>query len=65
MAQSGSLGVGELAKKGQGTWYILLSWRQYSLYPLIHGGGGSGGDVGVGGGYLRPLREGRGEVSET
>ena len=44
----------------------LLSSRQYSLSSHTWGGG-SGGDVGVGvgGGYLGPLREGRGEVSET
>ena len=62
MAQGGSLGAGELAKKGQGTWYLYYP-RGSTLYPLIYGGGGSSGDVGVG--YLGPLREGRGKVSET
>ena len=57
------MGAGELAKKVQGTWYLYYP-RGSTLYRLIHGGGGgSGGDVG--GGYLGPLREGRGEVSET
>ena len=65
MAQGGSLGAGELAKKGQGTWYLYY-FRGSTFYRLIHGGGGSGGDVGVGGGYPCPLiREGRGEVFET
>ena len=62
MAHCGSLRAGELAKKGQGTWYFYYL-RSSTLYPLIRGG--SGGDVGVGVGYLCPLREGRGEVSET
>ena len=35
-----------------------------TLYGLKRGCSGSGGDVGVGGGYLGPLREGRGGVCE-
>ena len=49
MVQGGSLGAGELAKKGQGTWCLYYP-RGSTLYPLIRGGSGSGGDVGVGGG---------------
>ena len=48
MAQSGSLGAGELAKTGQGTWYLYYPGGS-TLYPLIRGGDCSGGDVGVDG----------------
>ena len=57
MAQGGSLGAGELAKKGR-AWYLYYP-RGSTLYPPIRGSG----NVGVGGRCLCPLREGRGEVS--
>ena len=56
MAQSGSLGAGELVRRvrAHSIFIILLAVLSY---PLICGGGG-------GGEYLGPLREGR-EVSAT
>ena len=55
MAQGGSLGAGELAKKGRACY--LYYPRGSTLYPPIRGSG----SFGVGG--RCPLREGRGEVS--
>ena len=59
MAHGGSLGAGELAKKGR-AWCVYYP-RGSTLYPPICGSG----DVGVGGRCLRPIREARGEVSVT
>ena len=58
MAQGGSLGAGELAKKDR-AWYLYYP-RGSTLYPPICGSGG----VGVGSRYLY-IRQGCGEVSVT